>query len=45
MKTRTLAILVIVVVILAAGALALRGEGGQSIADWFVSLHGRPGGH
>ena len=45
MKTRTLAILVIVVVIIAVGTLALRGEGGRSVADWFMSLHGRPGGH
>jgi hypothetical protein len=46
MKTRTLAILVVVVVIIAVGTLVLRGEGGRSVADWFISLHGgRPGGH
>jgi len=46
MKTRTLAVLVIVVAILAVGAIALRGEGGRSVADWFISLHGGGrGGH
>ena len=45
MKTRTLAVLVIVVVLIAVGTLVLRGEGGRSVADWFMSLHGRPGGH
>ena len=45
MKTRTLAILVIVVVLIAVGTLVLRGEGGRSVADWFMQLHGRPPGH
>ena len=45
MKTRTLAILVLGVVFLAAGALVLRGDGKKSIADWFMTLLGRPGGH
>jgi len=40
MKTRTLVGLVLVVAILAIGALALRGEGRQSVKDWFISLHG-----
>lgn len=40
MKTRTLVILVIVVAMIAVGTLVLRGEGGRSLADWFVSLHG-----
>ena len=47
MKTRTLAILVIVVALIAVGTLVLRGEGGRSVADWFMSLHGggSRGGH
>jgi hypothetical protein len=45
MKNRTFVILAVVVAFLVAGTLALRGEGGKSIAEWFVSLHGRPGGH
>ena len=44
MKTRTLVILVIVVAMIAVGTLVLRGEGGRSLADWFVSLHGGGGG-
>jgi hypothetical protein len=46
MKTRTLTVLLIVVAIIAAGTLVLRGEGGRSVADWFISLHGGArGGH
>ena len=45
MKTRTLALLVILVVIISVGTLVLRGEGGRSVADWFVALHGGGGGH
>ena len=44
MRTRTLAILVIVVALIAVGTLVLRGEGGRSVADWFISLHGGGGG-
>jgi len=43
MKTRTLVVLLLVVAVLAAGALVLRGQTEGSIADWFLSLHG--GGH
>jgi len=43
MKTRTLVALLLVVALLAAGTLVLRGQSGGSIADWFLSLHG--GGH
>jgi hypothetical protein len=45
MKTRTLVILVIVVAVIAGSTLMLRGEGGRSLADWFVSLHGGGGRH
>ncbi len=45
MKTRTLIGLAVIVVIIAIGTLALRGEGGRSVADWFVSLHGGGGRH
>ena len=45
MKTRTLALLVIIVAIIAVGTLVLRGEGGKSIADWFVQLHWGGGRH
>jgi hypothetical protein len=46
MKTRTLALLVVVVAILAVGAVVIRGEGGRSLADWFIALHGGGGrGH
>ena len=46
MKTRTLTVLIIVVAIIAVGTLVLRGEGGRSLADWFISLHGGGrGGH
>ncbi len=45
MKTRTLAVLVIVVAIIAVGTLVLRGEGGRSVADWFIALHGGARGH
>lgn len=41
MKTRTLAVLVVVVAILAVGAFVLRGEGGHTLTDWFMGLHGR----
>jgi hypothetical protein len=40
MKTRTLVALLLVVAMLAAGALVLRGQSKGSIADWFLSLHG-----
>jgi len=43
MKTRTLVALLLVVAMVAAGALVLRGHSRGSIADWFQSLHG--GGH
>lgn len=45
MKTRTLLIIAILVVVFATGAVVIRGEGGQSIADWFVSMHGGGGRH
>ena len=45
MKTRTLVGLAVIVAIITIGTLVLRGEGGQSIADWFVSLHGGGGRH
>jgi hypothetical protein len=44
MKTRTLAVLVLIVAFLAVGALVLRGEGRGSLVDWFMDLHGG-GGH
>lgn len=43
MKTRTLVALLLLVAMLAAAALVLRGQTGGSITDWFLSLHG--GGH
>jgi len=41
MKTRTLAVLVVVVALLGVGALMLRGDSGGSVAQWFRALHGR----
>ena len=41
MKNRTLAVLIVVVAILAVGAIVLRGEGGSTLADWFNAMHGR----
>ena len=41
MKNRTLAVLVVVVVVLAVGAfVVLQADGQGSMVDWFRSLHG-----
>jgi len=40
MTTRTLAVLVVVVALLAVGALVLRGDSGESVGHWFRALHG-----
>jgi hypothetical protein len=42
MRKRTITVVVIVVVLIVAG-LALRGEGGKAIEQWFIELHGGGG--
>ena len=45
MKSRTLIIMVLVVLALATAAVARRQDGGGMLTDWLYSLHGRPPGH
>lgn len=45
MKSRTLVVLVLVVLALATAAVAFRQEAGGRLTDWLYSLHGRPTGH
>ena len=46
MKTRSLILLVVIVAVISGGVWLMAGDNHNMIADWFASLHGRPGaGH
>jgi hypothetical protein len=44
MKTRTLVVIVAVVVVLAVGAVVVLGDGEGVVVTWLRGLHGAPAG-
>jgi hypothetical protein len=40
MRTRTLVIVLITALAIVGGAIALRGQGGRALSDWFRTMHG-----
>jgi hypothetical protein len=43
MRTRSLIVLVLIVVVVSGSVWLMAGENHNVIADWFAALHGRPG--
>lgn len=44
MRTRSLIVLVVIMAVISGGVWLMAGDNHNAIADWFASLHGRPGG-
>jgi len=44
MRTRSLMVLVVIVIVISAGVWLMAGDNHNAIADWFAELHGQPTG-
>ncbi len=44
MRTRSLIVLVVIMVVISGGVWLMAGDNHNVFTEWFAALHGRPGG-